>query len=204
MPVRCQVLRRMYPPCGAGKTISPILASTILPMRGILFHVLAEGGTHHNPAPVVVLGPCDLARVEVDLTPHMDQVLGEMKVRAMQREYLAGTHRLLSDREDCSLKNKPVVVGAAFTRAAAQPLVLLVGDDLEVGPVHPPLALARAEASEMVTRDQVAVQCVIEELPHRLLDVGALRASPRHRFVTSKTVKRPVVKLTDERAQSIA
>jgi DTW domain-containing protein YfiP len=82
----------------------------------------------------------------------MDQVLGKVKLRAMQREYLAGAHRLLSDCEDCSLKDKSVVVCTTLTRAAAQPLVLLVGDDLEVGPVHKPLAPARSKASEMVRK----------------------------------------------------
>jgi hypothetical protein len=166
--------------------------------------VLAHGRAHYNPPPVVVLGPCDLARVEVNLTPYMDQVLGEIKVGAMQREYLAGTHRLLADREDCSLKDEPVIVGAALPRTLAQPCILLVGNNLEVGPVHPSLALARSKACEMVTLDQVAVERVIEELAYRLLNVGALWVSPRHRLVTSEAVKRSVVKLTDEQSQSVA
>jgi len=47
------------------------------------FKVLAVGGAHHDPAAVVVLRPSDLARVEVDLTLDVDQVLGNVKVRPM-------------------------------------------------------------------------------------------------------------------------
>jgi hypothetical protein len=43
---------------------------------------------------------------------------------------------------------------------AASALVLLVVDDLDVGAIDAPLAFARAEASELVTRDQVAVASV--------------------------------------------
>jgi hypothetical protein len=52
-----------------------------------------------------------------------------------------------------------------------QPLVLLVADHFEVGPVDPACALSDAKAGEYVSRDQVAVKGVIEELPRGLLDV---------------------------------
>ena len=166
--------------------------------------MLAEGGAHHNPASVVVLGPCDLAGIEVDLPPHMDQVLCEVKVGAVQREDFAGTHRLIANREDRSLKDEPIVVGATLSRASAQPLVLLVGDDLEVGAVNAALALAYSETGELITRDQVAVKRVVEELTDGLLNVGVLGKCPCECFVAGEAVKAAVVKLADERSQAVA
>jgi hypothetical protein len=113
-------------------------------------------------------------------------------------------HGCLADREDRPLEDQPIVVCAALTRAAAQSLVLLVGDDLEVGAIDAALALARDKARELVTRDQVAVNCVIEELPDCRLHVGVLRSYPRHRFVSEEAVERSIVKLADERPQPVS
>ena len=61
-------------------------------------------------------------------------------------------------------KDQLVIVGAAGAGASAQAPVLIVGDDLEVGPVDPALALAGAETGEVVALDQLTVECVVEEL----------------------------------------
>src|SRR6267378_17173 len=104
----------------------------------------------------------------------MDHVLGEVKLGTVQSEDFTGTHRLLSDREDRSLKDESVVVGAALARTAAQSLVLLVADDLEVWSIDPALALACPKSSELVTVDQVTIACVIKELTDSLLGIAAL------------------------------
>jgi len=194
----------MYPPCGAGKTISPHLRVYDFAHARHLLDVLAEGGAHHNPASVVVLGPCDLAGIEVDLPTHMDQVLCVVKVGAVQRKDFAGTHRLIANREDGSLKDESILIDATLSRASAQPLVLLVTDDLEVGSVNTPLALAYSETGEVIALDQVAVKRVVEELTHGLLNVGVLGKCPCECFVAGEAVKAAVVKLSDERSQAVA
>jgi hypothetical protein len=93
----------------------------------------------------------------------------------MQCKQLTGTHRLLPHGEDRALDDQPVVVSAARTGALAQALILLVGDDLEVRLVDAPLALACAQAGEVITVDQLAVKRVVEELANGLLGVGAFR-----------------------------
>jgi hypothetical protein len=140
-----QVLRRMYPPCGAGKDdLAHVIVYDVAHARHT-FDVLAPRVTHYDPSPVVVLGPGDLAGVEVDLTLDVDQVLVEVKLGAVQREDFAGAQRLVADRKDCSLKDEPVIIGAAVPCALLESCVLLVGNDLEVGPVDSALALARPE-----------------------------------------------------------
>src|SRR6202020_2695581 len=118
------------------------------------------------------------------------EVLVPEKVRSMKRQHFAGAHRGLADRECRSLQDESVVVGAALARSAVQPLVLLVRDDLEVRSIDPALALARAQAGELVTLDQVAVERVVEELSDRLLDLGSLRPRPRHRLIAGEAVER--------------
>jgi hypothetical protein len=68
----------------------------------------------------------------------------------MQRKHLAGTHRCVAYAEACALKDEPVIVGPAFAGGAAQSLVLLVSDYLEVGSVYSTLSLARAKAGDGV------------------------------------------------------
>jgi hypothetical protein len=93
----------------------------------------------------------------------MDQVLREVNIGAMQREYLAGTHRCVAHAEGCALKDEPVIVGPAFAGGVAQSLVLLVGDDLEVGSIYSALSLARAKAGELVVLDQTSIERVVEK-----------------------------------------
>jgi hypothetical protein len=100
---------------------------------------------------------------------------GEVDVAVLQCEYLTGPQRCLSDGEDHALEDQPVAVSAARTSAALQPLVLLVADDLEVGPVDPAYSLDSSQASEDVAGDQLVVNGVVEELANRLLDVAAAR-----------------------------
>jgi hypothetical protein len=77
--------------------------------------------------------------------------------------------------------------------ARRKPLVLLVGDDLKVGPIDSTLALARTKAGELVALDQVPIERVVEELTDRLLNLGALRPRSRHGLVTSEAVERPIL-----------
>jgi hypothetical protein len=141
--------------------------------------VRAESRAHHDAPFVVVLGPGDLAGVKIQLPTDADHVLGEVEVWVMQREQLTGAHRLLAHRKDRPLDDEPVVVGAARAGALAQALILLVGDDLEVGLIDAALALAGAQAGEVVAVDQLAaVERAIEELADCLLGVCALRERP--------------------------
>ncbi|MHB8532127.1 MAG: hypothetical protein ACYDC2_05355 [Solirubrobacteraceae bacterium] len=87
--------------------------------------MLAVGGAHHDPAAVIVLRPSDLARVEVDLTLAMDQVLGDVQVRPMQREHFAGTHRRLANGDRRALKDEPVIVRAALARGSYRSSVII-------------------------------------------------------------------------------
>jgi hypothetical protein len=131
----------------------------------------------------------------------MDDVLGEVDVIAFEGEHLPRADCRLADREDRALDDQAVVVDAAGARALAQSRVLLVGDDLEVGSLDPPLAFAGAEAGEGVAVDQLAVERVVEELADGLLDVGAAGERPGHRLVTSEAVERAVAELAHEGAK---
>src|SRR6202035_4478106 len=102
----------------------------------------------------------------------MDEAGCVVDVAVVEGEDLAWAHGCLADREDNSLQDQPVAVCATRASAPAQPLVLLIADHLEVGPVDPACALADTQVCEDVSLDQVAVQGVVEELAHRLLDVG--------------------------------
>jgi hypothetical protein len=77
---------------------------------------------------------------------------------------------------------------------------LLVGDDLEVGFIDAALALAGAEAGEVVAPDQLAVERVIEELADGLLGVGALGERPGDRLIAGEAVKAPLTVLANERS----
>ncbi len=138
----------------------------------------AQCGAHHDVSCSVVLGPLDHAGVQVDLSAHAKNAGGEVDVAVEQREDLAGPKCRLSDREDRALQDQPVAVGAARTGTALQPLVLLIGDDLEVGPVDPAYALDDSQASEDVAVDQSMVDGVIEELANSLLYVASVWQRP--------------------------
>lgn len=112
--------------------------------------VVAQSRAHDHPTAVVVLGPYEAAVGRVPLVADMDDVLGEVDVVMLEPETLAWADGRLADGEGCPFDDQSVLVGAACPGASAEARVLLVGDDLEVRPVDPALALASTEARERV------------------------------------------------------
>jgi hypothetical protein len=138
------------------------------------------------------------------LAADVDDLLDEIDVVVLEGEHFARAHCCFANGEDRAFDDQPVFVGAAGARAMPQPLVLLVGDDLEVGSVDPPPALAGAEAGERVAVDQFAIERVVEELADGLLDVGATGECPGHSLVAAEAVHRPLAELPDKRPQRLA
>jgi hypothetical protein len=112
----------------------------------------------------------------------MDEARGVVDVAVIQGEDLTWAHGCLADREDHALEDQPVAVGAARAGPPTQPLILLVADHFEVGPVDPACALADPQARKDVSRNQVTVERVVEELPRGLLDMGPAGQRPAQRL----------------------
>jgi hypothetical protein len=67
--------------------LSATLGIETLPMRGIRFMCAWELGTHYDPAPVVVLGPCDRIRACGVADPDLRSEHGNRAVRARQGRF---------------------------------------------------------------------------------------------------------------------
>lgn len=77
--------------------------------------------------------------------------VNELAAEILYGEDFAWAHGCLADREDDALQDQPVAVGAARTGTPAQPLILLVADHFEVGPVDSACSLPDAKAGEDVS-----------------------------------------------------
>jgi hypothetical protein len=58
--------------------------------------------------------------------------------------------------------------------------------------------LTRPYSGELIRLDQVVVGGMVEELPHRLLDVGALGSYPCQRLCAGEAVDRPIAVFANE------
>jgi hypothetical protein len=128
----------------------------------------------------------------------VDRVLVEVEIGVAQRDSSPGRIAASPTARIAPSMMSPYS-SVRLARAFAQALVLLVGNDLEVGFIDAALALARSQAGEVVAADQLAIECVVEELADRLLGVGTLGERPGDRLVAGEAVQAPLTVLTDER-----